>query len=206
MVSEFLEHLFPKVVLERNLRITYTFCLGGLALTAFLLLTVSGTLLLFYYQASPDRAYRSILYLGSEVAGGRYVRSLHRLASHVFLSLVFLHVLRVVLTGACGKPRELNWLTGAGLLFLSVFEAYAGYLLPMDQLAYWATQTGMELIATVPLGGIVRGILVPDGVGQPISLLRFYALHVFVIPAAICSIAFLHLYRVRKNKGILPYL
>lgn len=206
MVSEFLEHLFPKVVLERNLRTTYTFCLGGLALTAFLLLTVSGTLLLFYYQASPDRAYRSILFLESEVAGGSYLRSVHRLVSHVFLSLVFLHVLRVVLTGACGKPRELNWLTGACLLFLSVFEAYSGYLLPMDQLAYWATQTGMELIATVPLGGIARGILVPDGVGQPISLLRFYALHVFVIPAAIFSIAFLHLYRVRKNKGILPYL
>ena len=188
MFKEFLKHLFPRVVLRRNLRITYTFCLGGLAFTAFLLLAASGLLLLCYYQPSPDKAFNSILFLESSVWGGRYLRSLHRLASHCFLVLVFLHSLRVVLTGAYRKPRELNWLTGFALLCLAVFSAYTGYLLPMDQLALWATQTGMELLATLPGGALLRGLLVPDGVGQPLSLLRFYALHIVAVPLAVLDL------------------
>jgi quinol-cytochrome oxidoreductase complex cytochrome b subunit len=206
MFTEFLKHLFPRVVLERNLRIRYTFCLGGLAFTAFLLLAASGLLLLFYYAPSPERAYRSILFLESSVWGGKYLRSLHRLSSHALLVLIFLHTLRVVLTGAFRPPRELNWLVGCGLLFLALFAAYTGYLLPLDQLALWATQTGMELLTAVPLGGLVRGFLVPDGVGEPLTLQRFYALHIFLVPAAIFALASLHFYRIRRNKGVLPYL
>ena len=206
MFTEFLKHLFPRVVLERNLRIRYTFCLGGLAFTAFLLLAASGLLLLFYYAPSPERASRSILFLESSVWGGKYLRSLHRLSSHALLVLIFLHTLRVVLTGAFRPPRELNWLVGCGLLFLALFAAYTGYLLPLDQLALWATQTGMELLTAVPLGGLVRGFLVPDGVGEPLTLQRFYALHIFLVPAAIFALASLHFYRIRRNKGVLPYL
>jgi len=206
VVNEFLSHLFPRVVLKRNLTLTYTFCLGGLAFSAFLLLAASGVLLLFYYHAVPEQAFGSILFLEANVWGGRYLRSLHRLASHVLLVLLALHTLRVVLTGAYQKPRHLNWLVGCALLLLCVFEAYTGYLLPMDQLALWATQTGMELLATVPLGPGLRTLLVPDGVGQPLSLLRFYALHIMLVPLSVLLLSFLHFYRIRKNKGVLPYL
>ena len=206
MINDFLKHLFPRVVQEKNLRLSYTFCLGGLAFSAFLLMLASGMLLLVYYQPTPERAFNSILFLESAVWGGKYLRSLHRLISHVLLVLLFLHTLRVILTGAYHRPRQLNWVIGMLLLLLCVFEAYTGYLLPMDQLAYWATQTGMELLLTAPFGELLRSLLVPDGVGQPLSLLRFYALHIVVVPLAVMLLSMLHFYRVRKNKGVLPYL
>ncbi|CAH2030985.1 cytochrome b N-terminal domain-containing protein [Trichlorobacter ammonificans] len=206
MMTDFLKHLFPRVVLEKNLRLSYTFCLGGLAFTAFLLLLLSGLLLVVYYQPTPERAFASILFLEASVPGGAYLRSLHRMASHALLVLVFLHTLRVILTGAYQRPRQLNWVIGFALLCLSLFEAYTGYLLPMDQLAYWATQTGMELLATLPLGESLRRLLVPDGVGQNLSLLRFYALHIVILPLAVLLLCMLHFYRIRKQKGLLPYL
>lgn len=206
MISDFLKHLFPRVVLERNLRFSYTFCLGGLAFSAFLVMLASGMLLLVYYQPTPERAFNSILFLESAVQGGKCLRSLHRVASHALLILLLLHTLRVVLTGAYQRPRQLNWVIGMLLLLLCVFEAYTGYLLPMDQLAYWATQTGMELLTAFPFGDELRALLVPDGVGQALSLLRFYALHIVVVPLSVLLLSFLHFYRVRKNKGVLPYL
>lgn len=206
MIKDFAKHLFPRAVLQRDLTISYTLCLGGLAFTCFLLLLASGVLLLFYYQPTPAAAFPSILLLESSVWGGKYLRSLHRLSSHFFLMLLMLHTLRVVLTGAYRRPRELNWLIGCALLMLVVFEGYTGYLLPMDQLALWATQTGMELVNIMPLGDTLRAVLVPDGVGEPMSLLRFYVLHILVVPGAILLLSFLHFYRIRKNKGVLPYL
>jgi quinol-cytochrome oxidoreductase complex cytochrome b subunit len=206
LFSDFLEHIFPRLILEKNLRITYTFCLGGLAFTAFMLLVVSGLLLLFYYQPCPEKAFESILFLESSVPGGRFVRSLHRLTSHALLVLIFLHTLRVILTGAYRKPREFNWVIGFFILCSAVFGAYTGYLLPMDQLGFWGTHTGMELIRTAPFGEIIEGFLVPDEVGGPVSLLRFYTLHIAVIPLTIAILCFLHFYRIRHDKGVLPYL
>jgi quinol-cytochrome oxidoreductase complex cytochrome b subunit len=206
LFADFAAHLFPRAVRQDDLRLSYTFCLGGLALTAFILSFVSGALLIFYYQPSPDGAYASILYVEGQVFGGRYVRSVHRLTSDAFLVLVFLHTLRVLLTGAFRRPRELNWVIGFVLLLLSVFEAYTGYLLPMDQLALWATQTGMELVGIVPLGDWARRLLLPDGPGQSLSLLRFYGLHVLVVPVTTVVLVALHFYRIRRDRGVLPYL
>ncbi|GAB4297281.1 MAG: cytochrome b N-terminal domain-containing protein [Desulfuromonadia bacterium] len=206
MIADFVRHLFPRVILRRNLRITYTFCLGGLAFTMLLILFCSGVLLMFYYHPSPSDAYRSILFLESSVAGGLYLRSIHRLASHLLLLLLGLHLLRVVLTGAYAPPRHLAWVVGMLLLFLSVFGGYSGYLLPLDQRAYWATRTGMELLATIPGGGIVRALLTPDGVGGPLSLQRFYVLHVMVVPLSLMILVMLHFYQIRKTRGVLPYL
>lgn len=206
MIKDFIKHLFPRAVLHKNLSLTYTFCLGGMAFTTLLMLAATGLLLLFYYQPTPAAAYPSILLLESSVWGGRYMRSLHRLASHLFLVLIMLHTLRVILTGAYQKPRQLNWLIGCALFMLGVFEGYTGYLLPMDQLALWATQTGMELVHVLPLGGEMRALLVPDGVGESMSLLRFYVLHILMVPGALLILSGLHFYRIRKNKGVLPYL
>lgn len=205
-LKEFIRHLFPRVVLRRNLKLSYTFCLGGLAFTAFLVLILSGTLLLFHYQPSTEHAFASILYLENTVPGGWYVRNLHRLSGNTFLILLFLHTLRVLLTGAYRKPREWNWVIGFVILCLALFEGYTGYLLPMDQLALWATQTGMNLLATLPFGELLRTFLVPDDVGQPMSLVRFYVLHIAVIPLSMLILCMLHFYRVRKDKGALPYL
>jgi quinol-cytochrome oxidoreductase complex cytochrome b subunit len=206
MVKELVKHLFPRMVRAGDLRLSYTFCLGGLAFTSFLVLLATGVLLLFYYTPSPERAHDSIQFLESSVWGGAYLRSLHRLSSHALLLLLALHTLRVVLTGAFLHPRRMNWIVGCSLLFLSVFGAYTGYLLPMDQLAYWATTTGMELLAALPGGGLVRRLLVPDAIGGTLSLLRFYALHVVVVPFLIFGLAMLHFFVIRRQRGLLPYL
>lgn len=206
MLAELVKHLFPRLVRERDLRLTYTFCLGGLAFTALLVLIATGLLLLFYYSPAPQTAHASIQFLEANVWGGAYLRSLHRLASHALLVLLALHTLRVILTGAFLHPRRMNWAVGCSLLLLAVFGAYTGYLLPMDQLAYWATQTGMELARALPLGGAIRALLVPDEVGGPLSLLRFYALHVVIVPLAMFVLAMLHFFVIRRQRGLLPYL
>lgn len=206
MFKDFFKHLFPRVVLKQNLRLSYTLCLGGVAFSTLLLLALSGLLLLFYYRPGATEAYSSILFLEGSVYGGKYLRSLHRITSHAFLILIMLHTLRVVLTGAFAPPRQRNWIIGVCLLGLAVFEAYTGYLLPMDQLALWATQTGMTLLDTVPLGGFFRDILVPDSVGGPLSLIRFYVLHIVVLPISTITLCLLHFYLIRKQKGLLPYL
>lgn len=206
MLKELVKHLFPRLVRERDLHITYTFCLGGLAFTSLLVLTVTGLLLLFYYSPAPQTAHASIQFLETSVWGGAFLRSLHRLASHALLVLLALHTLRVILTGAFLHPKRMNWLVGCSLLLLSVFGAYTGYLLPMDQLAYWATQTGMELVRVLPFGDSLRALLVPDDVGGPLSLLRFYALHVVIVPLAMVVLTSLHFFVIRRQKGLLPYL
>ena len=151
MFKEFIKHLFPRVTLKKNLRFTYTLCLGGLSFTAFIMLVISGVLLAVYYIPEPLQAYNSIIFIEENVTGGKYIRNLHRFSSNAFLILMFLHVLRVILTGAF-LSRKYNWIIGLFLLFLSIFTGYTGYLLPMDQLAYWATQTGAELIKILPFG------------------------------------------------------
>jgi quinol-cytochrome oxidoreductase complex cytochrome b subunit len=206
LFKDFFKHLFPRVVLKQNLRLSYTLCLGGVAFSTLLLLALSGLMLLFYYRPGAAEAYNSIIFLEGSVYGGKYLRSLHRISSHAFLILIMLHTLRVVLTGAFAPPRQRNWIIGVCLLGLAVFEAYTGYLLPMDQLALWATQTGMTLLDTVPLGGFFHDILVPDNVGGPLSLIRFYVLHIVVLPISTITLCLLHFYLVRKQKGLLPYL
>jgi len=206
LFNEFVRHLFPRMIRSKDLKITYTFCLGGMSFTTFIILMITGMLLLFYYRPSVDNAFNSILFIETSVPGGLYVRSLHRLASHALLILIFLHMLRVILTGAFRKPRELNWITGCFLLCFALFEAYSGNFLPMDQAGLWATKTGMELLKIIPFGKIAAEILCPDGAGQPMSLLRFYILHAVLIPLAIIVCSFLHFYHIRQNKGVLPFL
>ena len=205
MFSKFIAHLFPKVVLRQSLRFRYTICLGGLTLTAFLGLIASGVLLMVYYTPSPSEAYKSLLFIEEEVVGGGYIRSFHRISGDLFMILMFLHTLRVLLTGAF-VFRKYNWVIGMFLLFLAICSGYTGYLLPMDQLSYWATQTGMELITNLPGGGVVQRLLAPDGIGGRLTLTRFYTLHVFVLPLLITALTAIHFYRIRKDKGVLPYL
>ena len=205
MFKEFIKHLFPKVTIKKNLKISYTLCLGGLSFTAFLILIVSGILLALYYTPEPNNAYNSIIFIEENVSGGKYIRNLHRFASNTFLVLIFLHILRVIYTGAF-LSRKYNWVIGLFLLFFSIFTGYTGYLLPMDQLAFWATQTGAELIKILPFGDYIYNILIPDGIGGRLTLIRFYALHIIILPISIIILSFIHFFRVRRDKGVLPYL
>lgn len=205
MFKEFIKHLFPRVTIKKNLKFTYTLCLGGLSFTAFLILIISGILLALYYTPEPDNAYNSIIFIEENVSGGKYIRNLHRFTSNTFLVLIFLHILRVIYTGAF-LSRKYNWVIGLFLLFFSIFTGYTGYLLPMDQLAFWATQTGAELIKILPFGDYIYNILIPDGVGGRLTLIRFYALHIIILPVSIIILSFIHFFRVRRDKGVLPYL
>lgn len=205
MFKEFIKHLFPRVTIKKNLKFTYTLCLGGLSFTAFLILIISGILLALYYTPEPNNAYNSIIFIEENVSGGKYIRNLHRFASNTFLVLIFLHILRVIYTGAF-LSRKYNWVIGLFLLFFSIFTGYTGYLLPMDQLAFWATQTGAELIKILPFGDYIYNILIPDGVGGRLTLIRFYALHIIIMPISIIILSFIHFFRVRRDKGVLPYL
>ena len=205
MFKEFIKHLFPRVTIKKNLKFTYTLCLGGLSFTAFLILIISGILLALYYTPEPDNAYNSIIFIEENVSGGKYIRNLHRFASNTFLVLIFLHILRVIYTGAF-LSRKYNWVIGLFLLFFSIFTGYTGYLLPMDQLAFWATQTGAELIKILPFGDYIYNILIPDGVGGRLTLIRFYALHIIILPISIIILSFIRFFRVRRDKGVLPYL
>lgn len=205
MFKEFIKHLFPRVTLKKNLRFTYTLCLGGLSFTAFIMLVISGVLLAIYYIPEPNQAYDSIIFIEENVTGGKYIRNLHRFSSNAFLILMFLHILRVILTGAF-LSRKYNWVIGLFLLFLSIFTGYTGYLLPMDQLSYWATQTGAELIKILPFGDYIYNIIIPDTIGGRLSLIRFYALHIIILPFLISTLSFIHFFRVRRDKGVLPYI
>ena len=196
MFKEFIKHLFPRVTIKKNLKFTYTLCLGGLSFTAFLILIIT---------PEPNNAYNSIIFIEENVSGGKYIRNLHRFASNTFLVLIFLHILRVIYTGAF-LSRKYNWVIGLFLLFFSIFTGYTGYLLPMDQLAFWATQTGAELIKILPFGDYIYNILIPDGVGGRLTLIRFYALHIIILPISIIILSFIHFFRVRRDKGVLPYL
>lgn len=205
MFKEFIKHLFPRITLKKNLHFTYTLCLGGLSFTAFIMLVISGVLLAIYYIPEPNQAYDSIIFIEENVSGGKYIRNLHRFSSNAFLILMFLHILRVILTGAF-LSRKYNWIIGLFLLFLSIFTGYTGYLLPMDQLSYWATQTGAELIKVLPFGDYIYNIIIPDTIGGRLSLIRFYALHIIILPFLISTLSFIHFFRVRRDRGVLPYL
>jgi quinol-cytochrome oxidoreductase complex cytochrome b subunit len=179
--------------------------MGGLTLTAFFALAASGALLLLYYIPSPQEAYGSVLFIEEHVAGGRFIRGLHRSAGYLMLIFIFLHTLRVLLTGAF-VFRRYNWVIGMILLVLVMCSGYTGYLLPMDQLSYWAAQTGMGIIGTLPFGEHIQKMLTPDGIGGKLSLIRFYALHALILPLLITLFTVIHFYRIRKDKGVLPYL
>jgi quinol---cytochrome c reductase cytochrome b subunit, bacillus type len=185
--------LFRKVPADTNWMQT----LGSATLTAFIVQTVTGVILAFYYKPTPGDAYQSIQYITDELTLGWLVRGMHRWGASVFIILLFLHAARVFLFGAYKYPRELNWIVGVLLLVLGMLEGFTGYLLPWDQTAYWATVVGINLNGTAPFLGpflaqFLRG-------GQEIgadTLTHFYSFHMLLIPAAIIGLITLHLYLV----------
>jgi len=209
IVANFLLHWFPNRVSLRSLAVSYSLYLGTITFVVFLILVVTGVVLMFLYVPSVERAYWSIKDIDSVVSFGWLLRRLHRISAHAMVALVFLHMFRVFLTGSykAGEinrsARPFNWVLGVGLLVLTLLLSFTGYLLPWDQLAYWAITVGTNIAASVPaVGETIRQFLLGGTViGQP-TLIRFYVLHCVFLPLILFAVAIWHMWRIRKDGGL----
>ncbi len=203
MVSSFLLHVQPAKVSRHSLRASYSLGLGLISLYLFFILTGTGVLLMFYYVPSTTQAYDRMKDLQFVVSAGLVVRNMHRWAAHLMVAFVMLHMCRVFYTGAYKQPREFNWLLGVGLFLTTLGLSFTGYLLPWDQLAFWAITVGSNIAGYAPVvgPGIKYLLLGGNTVGQE-ALTRFYALHVIVLPAVAGLMVAVHLFRVRKDGGL----
>ncbi len=198
--SNFMLHIYPVKIPARVLRARYSFRLGYIAVVLFAILTVTGIYLMFLYTPSVTSAYGDMQRLKTGVGFGQLIRNVHRWSAHLMVLVVGLHMARVFYAGAYKKPREFNWVIGVMLLLMTLGFSFTGYLLPWDQLSYWAVTVGTNLVQYLPVvGGLVQDLLIGgDQIGQS-TLLRFYAFHVAVLPLALGFLAAIHVWRVRKD-------
>jgi quinol---cytochrome c reductase cytochrome b subunit, bacillus type len=196
-------HLHPVRVKQHAIRYTYTFCLGGISFFLFLALTVTGVYLMFFYVPSVTRAFQDIQTIENSVAFGSLIRNMHRWAAHLMVLTVFLHMIRVFYHGAYKPPREFNWAIGSLLLFLTLCLSFTGYLLPWDQIAFWAITVGTQMATYAPLLNDESSFVLLGGieVGQG-TLIRFYVLHVIGLPLVAAILIVVHFWRIRKDGGI----
>jgi quinol-cytochrome oxidoreductase complex cytochrome b subunit len=203
ITSNVVLHLHPVKVRADSVRFWYTMGLGGLSFLMFIVLTVSGVLLAFYYAPTTQLAYQSIKDLENVVSYGRILRNMHRWAAHGMVVTVFLHMCRVFFTYSFAKPREFNWVIGVLLFLTTIGLSFTGYLLPWDQLAFWAITVGTSMASYAPvIGDEIRYFLLGGNIVGQGALLRFYVLHCFVLPSAIIGLMVVHFWRIRKDGGI----
>jgi quinol-cytochrome oxidoreductase complex cytochrome b subunit len=201
--TNFFLHIHPVKVHKNSLRPGYTLGLGLISFFLFVILIVTGILLMFYYVPSTTQAYDRMLDLRGSVAFGTLLRNMHRWGAHGMVAVVFMHLCRVFFTGSYKKPREFNWVVGVILFLLTLFMSFTGYLLPWDQLAFWAITVGTAIAGYAPVIGKDIQFLLMGGtsVGQE-ALLRFYVLHVAVLPAVLTLAIAIHFWRIRKDGGL----
>jgi quinol-cytochrome oxidoreductase complex cytochrome b subunit len=196
-------HLHPTRIHKTHVKITHTYCLGGLSFFMFLGLTVTGVMLMFYYVPSVDRAYSDVAALNTNVRFGMLIRNLHRWMAHAMVITVLLHMMRVFYMGAYKPPREFNWVVGVILLVLTLLLSFTGYLLPWDQLALWAITVGTNIAGSAPvLGGQTRFVLIGGFEVGPNALIRFYTLHVIGLPLLAAIFMSVHFWRIRRDGGL----
>jgi hypothetical protein len=197
-VSEPLSKVLNKPVPKYALR--WFYCLGGITAFLFVIQAVTGIMLAFYYQPTPDAAYASIQFIESQVRFGASIRAIHHWAANGMIVVCIAHMLRVFIMGAFKTPRELNWVSGSLLLILTLAFGFTGYLLPWDQRAFWATTVGTEIAGAIPVIGNLA--LVYLRVGWDVTaqtLSRFYALHVIVLPIFTLAMMGAHFLMVRRQ-------
>ncbi len=196
-------HLHPTRIHKTHVKITHTYCLGGLSFFMFLGLTVTGVMLMFYYVPSIDRAYTDIQSLETNVRFGMLIRNLHRWMAHGMVLTVLLHMMRVFYMGAYKPPREFNWIVGVILLVLTLLLSFTGYLLPWDQLALWAINVGFNIAGSAPqLGGESSYVLFGGFEINDAALIRFYTLHVIALPLLAAIFMSVHFWRIRRDGGL----
>jgi quinol-cytochrome oxidoreductase complex cytochrome b subunit len=222
ILTNFILHLHPVAIKKHAVRLNYTWCMGGITFFLFLVETITGVLLMFYYRPTIEFAYNDMTALRDVVSLG-VLRELHRWGAHAMVIAVWLHMYRVFLTGSYKPPREFNWVVGVVLLVLTLLLSFTGYLLPWDQLAIWAITVGSNMARAVPFFGhegpgqqllTVGGIdMITSGSDTRFALLgaravgeetlnRFYVLHCVAIPLAAAFLCGVHFWRVRKDGGI----
>ncbi len=203
IMNNILYHLHPVKVKRHSVRLSYTLCLGGLSFFLFILLTVTGIFLMFFYRPEATAAWDDISNLQTSVTFGLLVRNMHRWGAHFMVLTTFLHMSRVFYHGAYKPPREFNWVVGVVLLLLTLLLSFTGYLLPWDQLALWAVTVGTNMASFVPVfGSQVKFTLLGASVVSADTLLRWYVLHVLFFPFIIVIFMAVHFWRVRKDGGI----
>lgn len=196
-------HIHPVKVRRVTLKFSATYFLGGISLLLFLILIVTGVLLMFYYRPSVPEAYTDMKDLEFVVTSGKFIRNMHRWAAHAMVFVVFLHMIRVFYDGAFRPPRQFNWVIGVFLLIGTLLLSYTGYLLPWDQLAFWAVSVGTNIIRYAPvLGPEIKYYLLGGSQIGANALIRFYVLHCIVLPAGVSWLVAVHLWRIRKDGGL----
>ena len=182
--------------------VNWLYCFGGITFLCFVIQAISGVLLAFYYQPTTDAAYRSILHIMDDVPFGAFLRGIHAWTANIMILMVTLHMLRVFFHGAYRPPREFNWVTGVALFFLTVTFGFSGYLLPMNQLSYWATKVGAEIAGSMPfIGHQVQAFLLGGTKISDATLSRFYAIHVIILPLTVIALLGVH-FKMVRDKGI----
>jgi len=217
VLSNVFLHLHPAKINRDAVRYNYTWGMGGITFYLFIVLTFTGTLLMFYYHPTKVQAFRDVLYLEHDVPFGKILRNMHRWAAHLMVIAVELHMFRVFLTGSYKKPREFNWNVGVILLVLTLLLSFTGYLLPDDQLGFWAVTVGTNMARATPLLGNegpfghqlgmtpyndVRFGLLGGSIVDANALLRAYIWHCIAIPIIASVFMIVHFWRVRKDGGI----
>jgi quinol-cytochrome oxidoreductase complex cytochrome b subunit len=198
-------HLFSVKTRKSTLTFSATWYLGALSFGTFAILVITGILLMLYYHPSVPQAYSDMKDLQFVVSSGVFLRNLHRWSAHAMVLLVFAHMFKVFYRGAYRPPREFNWVIGVALLLLTLLLSYTGYLLPWDQLAYWAVTVGSNIASAVPIiGAKMRFLLLGGHQVNANALLRFYVLHCMILPLAAIFLVAIHFWRIRKDGGIYP--
>jgi cytochrome b6 len=210
-------HLHPAKINRDAVRFSYTWGMGGITFYLFIVLTFTGILLMFYYHPTKGQAYQDILYLENDVPFGKLLRNMHRWGAHLMVITTWLHMFRVVLTGSYKTPREFNWAVGVILLTLTLLLSFTGYLLPDDQLGFWAVTVGTNMAKASPMLGNegpfgiqagmtqyndVRFALLGGSIVDANALLRSYIWHCIAIPTIVSVLLAVHFWRVRKDGGI----
>ena len=195
-------HLHPVKVRRSGVRMSYTWCMGGTSFFLFLVETVTGLLLMFYYRPTIEYAFTDIMDLREQAPFG-IMREMHRWGAHAMVIAVWLRMFRVFMTGSYKPPREFNWNVGVILLVLTLLLSFTGYLLPWDQLAIWAVTVGTSLAGYSPMIAKQANFLLLGGVVVgPNTLLRWYVLHVLALPFVLVIFLAVHFWRIRKDGGI----
>jgi quinol-cytochrome oxidoreductase complex cytochrome b subunit len=199
-----IQHARPVRVSAAALRFTHTFGLGGMALVLFLILLGTGLLMIFVYEPTSEGAYKSIVFMQDETLFGRLIRGAHYWGANLLIAVTVLHLFRVFLTGAFHGLRRSNWLVGLGMLLLILVSGFTGYLLPWDQVSYWAITVCAEMLGYLPVVGQALQRLVIGGteIGAA-TILNFYALHTVVVPLLLIVLMTWHFWRVRLAGGVI---
>src|SRR5262245_56451551 len=209
VVSNFLFHWFPGKALKASMDWNYSLWLGTVSAALLLLLILSGVPLLFLYVPSVERAYATVKDVEYVVTFGFWIRAVHRISAHLMVAVVFLHLARVFLTGAYkngagrDQKREWNWVIGVGMFVSTLLLSFTGYLLPWDQLAFWAVTVGTNIASSIPaIGPTIRELLIGGRTIDQPTLIRFYVAHVILLPGVLGALFLYHMWRVRKDGGL----